>query len=98
MQVCYRFVTDGIQTAVFSLHPQHSIPLTFQGSTLALVVRHGGLWKTTESCFLALFFPFSCFLLMQMHLLHLLFYLSLLGSLFAFYPCLGKDNGPRLGM
>lgn len=44
-------------------------------------------------------FPlFSCFLLTQMHLLHVLFYLSLLGSLFAFKPCLGEDNEPRLGM
>lgn len=69
--------------------PQHST----QDSTLALVVRHHRLWKTTESCFLALFFPLYHFLLMQMHLLHILVYLSLLGSLFAFEPCLGDTKG-----
>lgn len=81
-------------------HPNCSLfaptALTLQGSILALVFRHRGLWKTTEGCFLAFFFPFF-FLLMRMHLLHLLLYLSLLGSLFAFEPCLAEDNGPRLG-
>lgn len=42
-------------------------------------------------------FLFFFFLLMQMHLFHLLLYLSLLGSLFAFEPCLAEDDGPRLG-
>lgn len=81
-------------------HPNCSLfaptALTLQGSILALVFRHRGLWKTTEGCFLAFFFPFF-FLLMRMHLLHLLLYLSLLGSLFAFEPCLAEDNGPKAG-
>lgn len=43
-------------------HPNFSLfaptALTLQGSILVLVFRHRGLWKTTEGCFLAFFFPF----------------------------------------